>query len=61
MTDPSLHKPGVGSTVLARMDIELTLEDDLSEQELAEVVLDALDDDGRVSVEFTCTTMREMD
>lgn len=61
MPDPTLHKPTVGSTVLARMDMELTIEKELSEQELAEVVLDALDDDDRVSVEFACTTTKKMD
>jgi hypothetical protein len=48
----SEYESGVDVTI----EVELTLQSTISEHEVAAIVLDALETDDRVTVDFTCTT-----
>ena len=64
MGSNSVHTPVGGASasedeVDVTIEIELTMQSTVSEHEVAAVVLDALEADERVTVDFTCLTTHE--
>lgn len=64
MTDGVLHPPeaqlpGEAHRVQMQLDLELEVDEEVSKEELASLIMDAIDDNDGVSIDFACTTISD--
>lgn len=64
MTDGALHhsesiSKDDAETVHMNVDLELEVDGEISTQQLTSLVMDAVEADERVAIEFACTTISE--